>query len=242
MTAVLGRCVRLAAAGMVLAAGLAACSGESFEPGETVYTGIIVVPPEQRCDGCTGVDVQAQLLELTQNQPPRIVKCVNTNERAIYDTSGPNTCPDISNGTLPPGDGQQTVIVVAVVNERGAQIGGLVSTRLGSVTSTDFNGTTHIACKAGVFLTTGTAPFNDPGCIVQASCPSGLANCFPTVQANDLDDAHINTLEEAGEMLEAQVDFTEPDGVDRASCAVIVCTQAGAVAATEACLQAQLAG
>jgi hypothetical protein len=238
----LRRCVRLAAAGIVLATAVAACSGESFEPGETVYTGIVFVPPEQQCLGCDGANAQTQLLELTQNQAPRIVKCVETNERAIYDTSGPNTCPEISNGTLPPGDGQQTVIVVAIVNDRGAQIGGLVSSRLGSVTSTDFNGTTHVACKAGVFLTSGTASFGDPGCIVQASCPSGLASCFTTMAPNDIDDARIDILEEAGEMVEAQVDFTEPDGVDRASCAVIVCTQAGTVSATQECLQARLAG
>ncbi|MEW6273169.1 MAG: hypothetical protein AB1689_28150 [Thermodesulfobacteriota bacterium] len=238
---VFARWMRLAAVGVVLAAAVGACSGDDFEPGETVYTGIIVVPPEQQCAGCRGSNVQAQLLELGQDQAPRIVKCVTTNERGIYDTSGPNTCPEMSDGTLPPGDGQQTVIVVAIVNERGGQIGGLVSSRLGSVTSTDFNGTTHVACKAGVFLTAGTASFGDPGCVVQASCPSGLAGCFPTLAPNDIDDARINTLEEAGEMVEAQVDFTEVDGVDRASCAVIVCTQAGAVPATQECLQQQLA-
>jgi len=241
MNAALGRSVRLATAGLVLATVAAACSGDDFEPGQTVYTGIVFVPPEIRCEGCSGANAQAQLLELGQNQAPRIVKCVTTNDRAIYDTSGPNTCPDISDGSLPPGDGTQTVIVVATVNAQGGQIGGLVSSRLGSVTSTDFTGTTHIACKAGVFLTAGTAPFGDPGCVVQASCPAGLANCFPTLEPNDIDDARINVLEEAGEVLEAQVDFTEVDGVDRASCAVIVCTQAGAVNATQECLQAQLA-
>jgi hypothetical protein len=202
----------------------------------------VFVPPPAQCEGCTGAGVEAQLLELGQDQAPRVAKCVTTNERAIYDTSGPNTCPEISDGTLPPGDGQQTVIVVATVNAQGGQIGGLVSSRLGSLTSTDFTGTTHVACKAGVFLTTGTAPFGNPGCVVQASCPAGLANCFPTLQPNDIDDARIDVLEEAGEMVEAQVDFTLVDGPDRASCAVIVCTQAGTVSATQECLQARLGG
>jgi hypothetical protein len=238
----LGRGLRLAAAALLLAAGLAACSGDGTDPVDTVYTGIVFVPPPQQCVGCTGVGVEAQLLELTQNQAPRIVKCVRTNDRGIYDTSDPNICPEKSDGSLPAGDGTQTVIVVATVNERGAQIGGLISSPLQSVTSTDFNGTTHIACKGGVFLTTGTAPFGDPGCRVQASCPAGLANCFTTVPANTLSQERIDNLEAASQVLERQVDFSEPDGVDRASCAVIVCTQAGAVAGTSACLEAQLAG
>lgn len=239
-SAFLGRGLRLAAAGLLLAAGLSACSGDGFEAGETIYTGIVFVPPPQQCVGCTGENVEAQLLELTQNQAPRVVKCVRTNDRGIYDTSGPNTCPEQSNGSLPSGDGEATVIVVATVNPQGGQIGGLISSRLEQVTSTDFNATTHIACKAGVFLTTGTAPFNDPGCVVQASCPAGLANCFPTVPPGSLDDARINVLEEASELIETQVNFTLVDGTDRASCAVIVCTQAGAVSTTRACLEAQL--
>lgn len=239
-SAFLGRGFRLAAAGLVLAAGVAACSGDGFEAGDTVYTGIVFVPPPQQCTGCTGDNVQAQLLELTQNQAPRVVKCVQTNDRGIYDTSGPNTCPELSNGSLPPGDGEATVIVVATVNPQGGQIGGLISSRLQQVTTTDFNATTHIACKSGVFLTTGTAPFNDPGCVVQASCPAGLANCFPTVPPGSLDDARIDVLEEASELIETQVNFTLVDGTDRASCAVIVCTQAGAVSTTRECLETQL--
>jgi hypothetical protein len=239
-SAFLARGLRLAAAGLLLTTGVAACSGDGFEAGDTVYTGIVFVPPPQQCVGCTGENVTAQLLELNQNQEPRVIKCVQTNDRGIYDTSDPNTCPGQSNGTLPSGDGEATVIVVATVNARGGQIGGLISSRLEQVTTTDFTGTTHIACKAGVFLTTGTAPFGDPGCVVQASCPAGLANCFPTVPANSLDDARIDNLEAAGEVLEPRVDFTEVDGVDRASCAVIVCTQAGAVAASTECLEAQL--
>jgi hypothetical protein len=239
-SAFLGRGLRVAAASLLLATGVAACSGDGFEAGDTVYTGIVFVPPPQQCTGCTGEGVEAQLLELTQNQAPRVVKCVRTNDRGIYDTSDPNTCPEQSNGQLPAGDGEATVIVVATVNERGGQIGGLISSRLQQVTSTDFNATTHIACKSGVFLTTGTAPFNDPGCVVQASCPLGLANCFETVPPGALDDARINVLEEASELIETQVNFTTADGTDRASCAVIVCTQAGTVSTTRACLEAQL--
>lgn len=241
MRTLFGPTVRLTAAGIALAAALAACSGDSFEPGETIYTGIVFVPPEQQCQGCTSANVQAQLLELQQNQAPRIIKCVSTNERGIYDTSTPNTCPDMSNGVLPPGDGQQTVIVVATVSDRGGQIGGLISSRLGSVTETDFNSTTHVACTAGLFLVAGTDSFGDPGCMVRPSCPAGAVNCFPSLAPNDIDDARINTLEAAGELIGGQVDFTTADGSNRAACAVIVCTQAGTVPATEACLQGQLA-
>jgi hypothetical protein len=236
----LGRGLRIAAASLVLASGVAACSGDGFEAGDTVYTGIVFVPPPAQCAGCTGENVEAQLLELTQDQAPRVVKCVRTTDRGVYDTSDPNTCPEQSNGSLPAGDGPATVIVVATVNSQGGQIGGLINGRLEQVTSTDFNATTHIACKSGVFLTTGTAPFGDPGCVVQASCPLGQANCFETVPPNSLDDARINVLEEASELIETQVDFTRPDGTDRASCAVIVCTQAGTVSTSRACLEGQL--
>jgi len=242
MSALLGPRLRLLAAGVALVAGAAACSGDGFQPGATVFTGIIVVPPPQQCVGCNGAGAQVRLLELVQNEAPRVVKCVDTNDRAIYDTSDENTCPDISDGTLPPGDSEHTVIVVAIVNDRGAQIGGLVSTRLGSVTDRDFNGTTNIACEAGLFLTSGTASFGNPGCTVQASCPAGLANCFTTVPANTLSQQRIDNLEAASLVLEGQVDFTLPNGVDPAACAVIVCTQAGAVAGSPECLEAQLNG
>ena len=239
-TVLVGRGLRVAAAALVLTAAVSACSGDGFEAGDTIYTGIVFVPPPQQCAGCTGANVEAQLLELTQNQAPRVVKCVRTTDRGVYDTSDPNTCPEQSNGSLPSGDGPATVIVVATVNSQGGEIGGLINSRLEQVTTTDFNGTTHVACKAGVFLTTGTAPFGDPGCVVQASCPLGLADCFETVPPNSLDDAAINTLEEASELIEDQVDFTLPDGTDRASCAVIVCTQAGTVSTTRQCLEARL--
>lgn len=239
--ALVGRTLRVVAAGLLLVAGVAACSGDGFEKTDTVYTGIVFVPPPAQCTGCTGANVEAQLLELNQNQAPRIVKCVRTNDRGIYDTSDPNVCPERSDGALPSGDAQTTVIVVATVNAQGGQIGGLISSRLQQQTTTDFNGTTHIACKGGVFLTTGTAPFGDPGCVVQASCTDDIADCFTTVTANTLDDARIDTLEEASQVIEPQVDFTEVNGVDRAACAVIVCTQAGTVAATPECLQARLA-
>jgi hypothetical protein len=239
-TVLVRRGLRTAAAFLVLAAAVGACSGDGFEAGDTIYTGIVFVPPPQQCAGCTGANVEAQLLELTQNQAPRIVKCVRTTDRGVYDTSDPNTCPERSDGRLPSGDGPQTVIVVATVNSEGGQIGGLINSRLEQVTTTDFNATTHIACKSGVFLTTGTAPFGDPGCVVAATCPPGLGDCFTTVPPSSLDVDAIDILEEASELIETQVDFTRPDGTDRASCAVIVCTQAGTVPATRECLEAQL--
>ena len=231
------RALRLAAACALLGGAVAACSGDGFQQTDTVYTGIVFVPPPSQCEGCSGAGATAQLLELGQNQEPRVVKCVRTNERGIYDTSDPNTCPEQSNGQLPSGDGDATVIVVATVNARGGQIGGLISSRLEQAASADFNGTTHIACKAGVFLTAGTGTARDLGCTVQASSPPGAANCFTALPPNDIDDAHINNLEAASQVLEPRVDFTLPDGVDKASCAVIVCTQAGAVAATTDCLE-----
>lgn len=233
---------RRAASGLLLAAAFAACSGDGTQNTDTVYTGIVFVPPPSQCEGCSGSGATAQLLELGQNQEPRIVKCVRTNERGIYDTSDPNTCPEQSNGELPSGDSDATVIVVATVNARGGQIGGLISSRLQQAASADFNGTTHIACKAGVFLTAGTATdAGDHGCTVQASCPPGAVNCFTTLPPNEIDDARINVLEGASQVLEGQVDYTLPDGVDKASCAVIVCTQAGTVEASSACLEGFLA-
>jgi hypothetical protein len=134
------------------------------------------------------------------------------------------------------------VIVVATVNAQGGQIGGLINGRLQQASSADFNGTTHIACKAGVFLTAGVSGDGELGCSVRASCPAGAANCFETLAPNDIDDARINVLEDASQVLEDQVDYTLPNGVDRASCAVIVCTQAGTVEASSACLEGFLAG
>jgi hypothetical protein len=234
--------LRRAASGLLLAAAVAACSGDGFQQTDTVYTGIVFVPPPSQCTGCSSDGATAQLLELGQNQAPRVVKCVRTNERGIYDTSDPNICPEQSDGQLPSGDGPTTVIVVATVNARGGQIGGLISSPLQQASSADFNGTTHIACKAGVFLTAGTSgEGGDLGCSVRASCPPGAANCFTTLAPNEIDDARINVLEDASQVLEDQVDYTLPEGVDRASCAVIVCTQAGTVAGTTACLESFLA-
>lgn len=230
------RGLRLVSTGLLLAA-VAACSGDGVQNTDTVYTGIVFVPPPSQCTGCSAEGATAQLLELGQNQAPRVVKCVRTNERGIYDTSDPNTCPEQSNGELPSGDANATVIVVATVNARGGQIGGLISSPLQQAASADFNGTTHIACKAGVFLTAGTGGEGGLGCTVQASCPPGAVNCFTTLQPTEIDDARINVLEEASQVLEGQVDYTLPDGVDRASCAVIACTQAGTVAASTSCLE-----
>ena len=232
---------RLAASALLLAA-FAACSGDGTQSTDTVYTGIVFVPPPSQCTGCSGSGATAQLLELGQNQEPRVVKCVRTNERGIYDTSNPNICPEQSNGELPPGGGPATVIVVATVNARGGQIGGLISSPLQQAASADFNGTTHIACKAGVFLTAGTAGEGDLGCSVRASCPAGAVNCFTTLAPNEIDDARINVLEAASQVLEGQVDYTLPDGVDKASCAVITCTQAGTVSASTACLESFMRG
>ena len=236
----LARGLRLAATALLLVTA-AACSGDGTSNTDTVYTGIVFVPPPSQCTGCSGSGATAQLLELGQNQAPRVVKCVRTNERGIYDTSDPNTCPEQSNGELPAGDSDATVIVVATVNARGGQIGGLISARLQQATSADFNGTTHIACKAGVFLTAGTSGEGGLGCSVQASCPAGAVNCFTTLPPDEIDDARINVLEEASQVLEAQVDYTLPDGVDKASCAVITCTQAGTVSASTACLEGFMA-
>lgn len=232
---------RLAAVSLLLTVAVAACSGDGFQQTDTVYTGLVFVPPPSQCTGCSGAGATTQLLELNQNQAPRVVKCVRTNERGIYDTSDPNTCPEQSDGQLPAGDGQATVIVVATVNAQGGQIGGLISSRLEQAASADFNGTTHIACKAGVFLTAGTGAARDLGCTVQASCPPGAVNCFPTMAPDDIGDARIDNLEAASQVLQPQVNYTLPGGVDRASCAVIACTQAGAVAATSACLDGFLA-
>lgn len=232
---------RVVLTGLLLATA-AACSGDGTQNTDTVYTGIVFVPPPSQCAGCSGAGATAQLLELGQNQAPRVVKCVRTNERGIYDTSDPNTCPEQSNGELPSGDGNATVIVVATVNSQGGQIGGLISSRLQQAASADFNGTTHIACKAGVFLTAGTSGEGDLGCSVRATCPAGAVNCFTTLTPDEIDDARINVLEEASQVLEGQVDYTLPEGVDEASCAVIVCTQAGTVSATSACLEGFLSG
>ena len=157
--------------------------------------------------GLQRLGATAQLLELGQNQAPASSSACAPTSAASTTRRTRNTCPEQSNGELPSGDSDATVIVVATVNERGGQIGGLISARLQQATSADFNGTTHIACKAGVFLTAGTSGEGDLGCSVRASCPPGAVNCFTTLPPNEIDDARINVPEEASQVLEAQVDY-----------------------------------
>lgn len=205
-----------------VAVALAACSGDSFESGQTMVTGNIILPEADRClGGCTTSNVQVMTFQPAPNPPTAPPS--STSATGVYNTG------DITGFVdgLAGGD-QQTIIALAVVAnadappEEQTQIGGLLPglTR-GSVTSKDFNPTTHIACLAGVFLT-GQA--GQP-------CPQLLQ----FIDANQIDEDRTNVLEQASSQIQGDVVF--PTEVPCSACAVIQCTNSGLnLPASPACI------
>jgi hypothetical protein len=230
---------------VALTAAIAACGSDSRSNGETVITGIIVVP-EQGCPGCRGEDQLVRVQALVEGGDPATIKCVLTSPRGVYDTSqNVVPCPEPTSAQFEPaGDGDQTVIVVANVGatgeDDGPQIGGVLATPIGVTKSKDFNGTTQIACVASVFLTQGNRN-PAPGCVVLPSCPgptSDGVDCFEIVDPNSIRDDQIENLESASAFVSDQISY--PGGVEPAVCAVLACTESGARATTAECVQGRL--
>jgi hypothetical protein len=228
----------------VAAMAVAACGSSSGGGGETVLTGILVVP-ETGCAGCSNDGSFVRVQALRENGDPETIKCVRASPRGVYDTADVNVCPELSTTSFEAAaDGQQTVIVVADVGserEGGVpQIGGVLAAPIGTTKSKDFNGTTQIACVASVFLTLGNSD-RSSGCVVQPTCPGSTVDgvpCFTTVDPNSIRDDQIENLESASAFVSDEI--TYPAGVPAAVCAVIVCTQAGAQPTTSDCVGGQL--
>jgi hypothetical protein len=221
-----------------LAAAMGACGADSGGGGETVLTGLVVIPASG-CEGCRNGDSFVQVQALRENGAPETIKCVRTSPRGVYDTQDVNVCPEISTTTFEAAaDGDQTVIVVADVEPAsGAEIGGVLAAPIGTTKSKDFNGTTQIACVASVYLTAGNT---DPsaGCVVLPTCSGTNVPCFQTVDPNLIRDDQIENLESASAFVSDEISY--PQGVPGAVCAVIECTAAGTQPATAECVRSAL--
>lgn len=216
------------------------CSGESFNGDRTIISGLIVLPSPQNCADCDNASAPTRLLALQQGAMQQEVTSVRTSARGVYsvtlESDEQSQIASDSNG-----DGQQTFIIVTTLNDVGAQIGGVLSARLGASLSKDFNPTTHVACIASVLLTAGTASANDPGCVVRAACGvDDGPGCRGALDPDVIDDGRIDVLEAASSYISADVTF--PDNSSSAACAVIECTDAGAHTTTEECVRSAFEG
>ncbi len=221
-----------------LLAGAAACSGDGFQGGDTVVSGLLVLPSPQNCDNCQTQRVQVVVLGLVENGDPQLLETVTTNVNGVYNTGDISAeLEEFQASQGISGEDQQSFIIVADVNDSGAQIGGIVAARLGATGDKTFNPTTHIACLGAVFLTAGMTDA-EAGCVVRPTCAPEELNCLQTVDANTLDDTYINNLEQAASYVSADVPF--PDGVPSASCAVLLCTNGGAEPGSEECVRSAL--
>jgi hypothetical protein len=184
-----------------LSAALAACGADSHTSGETVLTGIVVVP-DTGCPGCSSDGSLVRVQALQKNGEPATIKCVRTSLRGVYDSADVDVCPQESTTTFQAAqDGQQTVIVVADVGAAIAelgppQIGGVLAAPIGATKSKDFTGTTQIACVASVYLTMGNTDASQ-GCVVLPSCSGptvGGVPCFQTLDPNAIRNDQIQNL------------------------------------------------
>jgi hypothetical protein len=233
-------------AAVALLAVTAACGSDSHTSGETVLTGIVIVPEARLCPDCSSEGSLLRVQALVEGESPATIKCIRASPRGVYDTSeNVVPCPEGTPASFEPAsDGDQTVIVVAdvgaPVDGQIPQIGGVLAAPIGATKSKDFNGTTQIACVASVFLTAGN-PDPAPGCVVLPSCPGPTANgvdCFEIVDPNSIRNDQIENLESASAFVSDEISY--PGGVGPAVCAVLVCTQAGTQATTADCVTGQL--
>jgi hypothetical protein len=217
------------------ALALASCGGQSFDPGQTVVTGIVTPPRPEKCLDLSrdGTGCSASGAPVAVFQPPNAPFAMGplTSASDVYSTG------DITKQLGLIGGGSQTIIAVAVIaNPNGSPeaqtvIGGLVPLlKTGAVTTKDFNPTTHIACQAGVYLTGAEEP-------VPAPCPDAIPD--PPLSANAIDELATNILEQASAEIADEVVF--PTEVPCSACAVIRCTNAGSSLAEPGCVAAEFA-
>jgi len=208
------------AAALVVATASGGCSGESTDLGETTYTGI-VFQPAVNCDGCDNVDAVVALQVLT-DAGPETVKCVRTRESGVYDTGDEDIAADVFGCAGPrvsladPGQTQTNIIQVALTEDAGRSIGGIVRSEIGLSTSKDFNVPTQIACVASVRLTT-----------TALLCPGRSV-----IAAGQIGELQISNLERAASSL-SSVEVFPRESVEELACAIIECTDGG----NESCSQ-----
>ena len=142
-----------------------------------------------------------------------------SSSQSLTDAQGNYNFADVG-GTLA---GRENVIVVASISQ-AAGLGGVEDVDPGTDNGKDFNVKTQIACQASVFMTQGTAPAGDPGCVVRPLCAPG-SNCFATQDPSQITDSVISRLEHAAAFIAGSVVL--PNDVNRAACAAIDCTLGG---------------
>lgn len=203
----LGKMCRLLAVATV-AASLGSCSGDSHDSGSTSLRGLIVIPDQSQCPGCTNQNINVVVFGLPTDLSNPVAQ-TTTNDKGIYDTG------DLTEQLrqFDPESDQKSYIVVAVVSTNG-RVGGVKSQPLGATASKDFNVTTQIACVASVLLTNDTTE-----CTAD---PEGKV-----APPSDLDDRRIDNLEQAASVVSDQVSLEISGDVACAACSTIGCTEQG---------------
>lgn len=194
-----------------VAVSLDSCGGGGGGGGDgggvTSVEGSIVLPGQSQCTACSNSDISVGVFALPTNlQNP--IATVTTSENGTFDTG------DLTEELLlvDPGSDRKTYVVVGVVGTN-ARIGGVISQRLGTEESKDFNVTTQIACVAAVVLTNTSTE-----CVIPEERITPPSN---------LDDRRINNLEEAASVVSDQVNLESSSDVNCAVCSTIQCTEEG---------------
>jgi hypothetical protein len=157
---------------LLVAPFFAACKGDSFTTVD--LAGRAAYPPGFRASlgQVAPINTQFQVVDLARRAEEQVVAQGQTNSEGEYSVTIPVT----------------TSVAVIVLGE--VRVSGLIDPRLGSV-GKDFNGTTDIACEAGVTAVTEGA-----------------------ITHSQLDEERIQNLEEGAAVVvqEQAIDYTDSDG------------------------------
>jgi hypothetical protein len=203
--------------------GLASCGGNSSENGQTIVTGVVVLP--NKCVDCkpnSTAPNAAFFLQFLQGDQKQTTISTPTSSAGVYDTG------DITGAVANVDPNNRPSFVIIAQATAQVQVGGIVpQLKVGSSLTKDFNSTTQIACVAAVLLTS-----------VPNACPG---QPLPTLKEGDIDSGRTDILEHASSAIADQVRF--PDQESCAACAVLSCTQNGAQYndSTAGCVQSQFA-
>ena len=204
--------------------GLASCGGNSSENGQTIVTGVVVLP--NKCADCTPNSTAGNasfFLQLLQQDQKQAQISTPTSAAGVYNTG--NITPVV--GNVDPNNQPSFVIIAQATTQ--VQVGGIVpQLKVGSTLTKDFNSTTQIACIAAVFLT---------------SVPNACAGQpLPTLTEGQIDSGRTDVLERAASAIADDVRF--PDQQNCAACVVLGCTQNGAQYndSTAGCVRSAFAG
>ena len=204
--------------------GLASCGGNSSENGQTVVTGVVVLP--NKCADCTPNSTAGNasfFLQLLQQDQKQAQIKTPTSAAGVYNTG------DITSvvGNVDPNNQPSFVIIAQATTQ--VQVGGIVpQLKVGSTLTKDFNSTTQIACVAAVFLTS-----------VPNACEG---QPLPTFTEGQIDSGRTDVLERAASAIADDVRFPDQQGC--AACVVLGCTQNGAQYndSTAGCVRSAFAG